>query len=165
MTAKDTNPKTIYGQAKPPLGLVPGAAMVHLAEALREGREKYGDANWRKDPVSASTYYSAGLRHLVEWWDGEDVDPKSMCLHLAHAMANCAILLDAMEAGTLIDDRPPPTRTAQLIRDMTRPPEPKVRLEQIGGQAALSTAATPDFRRRLDEMCGEIRAFVLDGDR
>lgn len=118
---KDTNPKTIYGQAKPPLSLVPGGALVHCAEALRDGADKYGPANWRIDPVSASTYYAAALRHLVEWWDGEDVDPASMCLHLGHAMANCAILLDALEADTLLDDRPPPVPTGRLIRDLTRP--------------------------------------------
>lgn len=118
---KDTNPKTIYGQAKPPLGLVPGAALVHMAEAFRDGADKYGPANWRLDPVSASTYFSAALRHMQQWQDGEDLDPVSKVNHLGHAATNLAILLDAMESGTLIDDRPPPSRTAALIREKTRP--------------------------------------------
>jgi hypothetical protein len=130
---KDTNPKTIYGQAKSPLHLVPEAAIIHMAEALRDGEAKYGAMNWRIDPVSASTYYAAARRHLAEWWDGEnfdgglprtdpDYDPKagSGIHHLAHAATNLAILLDAMVHGSLIDDRPPACPTAELIRKLTR---------------------------------------------
>ncbi|MFZ3194099.1 MAG: dATP/dGTP diphosphohydrolase domain-containing protein [Moraxellaceae bacterium] len=120
LPAKDTNPKTVYGQAKPSLGLVPGAALVHCAEALRDGSAKYGRANWRDDPVSVSTYYDATLRHMTQWLDGEGTDPASKVHHLGHAMANLAILLDAEAHGTLIDDRPPASKTAQLIRDLTR---------------------------------------------
>lgn len=119
-TLRDTNPKTRFGQAKPPLGLIPGAALVHVAEALRDGSDKYGPANWREDPVSASTYFSAALRHAFQYWDGEDMDPQSKVHHLAHAATNMMILLDAMAAGTLIDDRPASAPTADLIRQFTR---------------------------------------------
>jgi hypothetical protein len=116
----DSNPKTRFGHAKPPLGLVPGAALVHVSEALRDGSDKYGAANWRQDPVTSQTYFDAALRHLFAWQDGEDTDPKSKVHHLAHAATNMMIILDAMEAGTLIDARPPKARTADLIREFTR---------------------------------------------
>lgn len=119
MAAKDSNPKTIYGQAKPPLGLVPGTALVLLAEAFRDGADKYGPANWRIDPVSMSTYYSAAMRHMAAYQDGEDID-KSGVPHLAHAAANLCILMDAAACGTLIDDRPPTAPTGDLIRAKTR---------------------------------------------
>ena len=61
--------------------------------------------NWRKDPVTASTYYDAMQRHMLAWQDGEDHAADSGLLHLAHVMANCAILIDAAACGTLIDDR------------------------------------------------------------
>lgn len=117
---KDTNPKTIYGQAKSPLGLVPGTAMVMMSEALRDGSDKYGPANWRVDPVSSSTYRDACLRHLFAWIDGEDVDPQSGVPHLAHAMTNIAIILDAAACGTLLDDRPTKAPTGDLIRAKMR---------------------------------------------
>lgn len=118
---KDTNPKTRYGQAKPPLALVPGSALLFMAEALRDGSDKYGQANWRTDPVSASTYSNALLRHFFAWQEGEDVDPTSGVPHLAHAMTNIAIILDAMACGMLIDDRPTKVPLGNLIREFTRP--------------------------------------------
>lgn len=118
---RDTNPKTKFGQAKPPLAIVPGSAMLYMAEALRDGTDKYGQANWRVDPVSSSTYANALERHFQAWKDGEDIDPTSKVPHLAHAMTNIAIILDAMLCGTLIDDRPPPAPLGELIRAFTRP--------------------------------------------
>ena len=117
----DTNPKTRFGMAKPPMALIPSTALVHMAEAFRDGAAKYGPANWRKDPVSASTYLNAALRHTHEWLDGEQEDPVSKVHHLAHAMSCLAILIDAQATNTLIDDRPPPAPTADLIREKTRP--------------------------------------------
>lgn len=121
LTPVDTNPKTKFGQLKPPLGLVPACALVYMAEALRDGSDKYGPQNWRTDPVSYSTYQNAALRHMMAAFEGEDVDPSSGVLHLAHAMTNLAILLDAGLCGKLIDDRPPGSPVADLIRSLTRP--------------------------------------------
>lgn len=120
----DTNPKTRFGQSKPPLNLLPTPALLHMAEALRDGSVKYGALNWRTDPVSASTYYAACLRHLTQWWDREDIDPVSRVHHLGHAATNIAILLDALECKMLIDDRPPAGPTGEMIRKFTRPLTP-----------------------------------------
>lgn len=117
---KDTNPKTKYGKAKPQLGLIPGPALVHIADAFGDGAEKYGPANWRMDPVSASTYFHAALRHVHSWYDGERVAADSGCHHLGHAAACLAILLDAEAQGTLIDDRPTAGKTSDLIKDLTK---------------------------------------------
>lgn len=121
----DDNPKTIHGLAKPPMGLVPGTAMTAMAEAFRHGAEKYGPANWRSAPVTTSTYTSAALRHLFAWIDGEEYDPVegggSGVSHLAHVMGCMAILIDAQAQGTLKDDRPTPGKTAEMIRQFTRP--------------------------------------------
>lgn len=166
--AKDTNPKTAYGEAKSPLGLIPGNALVHCAEALRDGADKYGPANWRIDPVSASTYWFALLRHGFQWWDGEDVDPASMVLHLGAVMANAAILIDALESKTLLDDRPPASTTAQLIRDMTRPIHQPAkegalaRLELIAsfkepGQYGVNQQIQDDIRWALDHLALGVR--------
>ena len=43
----------------------------------------------------------------MAWQDGEDIDPDSGNTHLAHAMASLAILIDALESGNVVDNRPP----------------------------------------------------------
>lgn len=119
------NPKAIHGRAKPSLSLIPGAAQVQLAGVFGLGAEKYGPYNWRKDPVEAETYVSAAQRHLFAWFDGEDTDPESGELHLAHATACLMILLDASACGKMIDNRPHTGATAALIRSKTKPIEGK----------------------------------------
>jgi hypothetical protein len=120
-TPPDANPKTRFGMAKPPMALIPSTALVHTAMAFGDGAAKYGPANWRKDPVSSSTYLNAALRHIHEWIDGEENDPVSLVHHLGHAMGCLAILIDAQACGSLLDDRPPAAPTADLIREKTRP--------------------------------------------
>lgn len=119
--APDSNPKTRFGMAKPALSLIPGTARVLLAAAFADGCKKYGPANWRVDPVSASTYLNAAERHVTSWQDGEENAADSGVHHLAHAAACLLILLDAQANGTLLDDRPPAGRTADLIRELTLP--------------------------------------------
>lgn len=119
--APDGNPKTRFGMAKPPLALIPGPALVHMAEAFRDGAGKYGPANWREDPVTTSTYVNAALRHILSYYDGETNADDSGVHHLAHALGCLAIILDAEEQGTLNDDRPTAGRTAALIKEKTRP--------------------------------------------
>lgn len=121
LTPPDSNPKTRFGMAKPPIGLIPATALVQIAESFRLGAEKYGPANWRVDPVSASTYVNAALRHLLQWQDGESQDPESGVSHLAHVAACVAIIMDAETCGTLLDDRPPPAPTGDLMRALTKP--------------------------------------------
>ena len=86
-----------------------------MALGFDEGARKYGAFNWRHGKVSASTYISALERHLLAWIDGEDIDPNSGKPHLAHMLASIAILVDAFEAGNLIDDRPPPGTAATIL--------------------------------------------------
>lgn len=117
----DGNPKTRFGVAKPSVTLIPGPALIHCALAFRDGATKYGPANWRVDPVTASTYTDAAFRHLLDYWDGEDRASDSKVLHLAHAMACLAILIDAQEQGTLKDDRPTKGMTPRVIEENTRP--------------------------------------------
>ena len=102
----DFNPKTRVAASKAPLNLVPPSSTFYLSKAFADGAKKYGPYNWRSEPVSASVYYAALLRHMQAWWDGEDVAQDSKIEHLAHAMACIAILLDADSVGSLQDDRP-----------------------------------------------------------
>lgn len=99
------DPKGEIGKTKCPLHLVPPFAMAQQAWVHKLGADKYGPWNWRSNHVCASTYIAAIMRHLNAWRDGETLDPESGRSHLAHIMASCAIMLDAENCGTLVDDR------------------------------------------------------------
>lgn len=115
------NPKDRIGDTKPPLGLVPPSANILEAAVFGLGAKKYGGPfNWRVQQIRASVYVSAAMRHLAQWFDGENDDPESGVSHLAHARACLGILLDAQATGHLIDDRPPAGAASRLIASLTR---------------------------------------------
>ena len=117
----EANPKKRHGAAKPSVHFIPPAAILEEAVVMALGGTKYGPYNWQDKPVDASTYYDAAFRHIMSWYTGEDRDPESGALHLAHARACLGILIDAQLAGTLIDDRPVKTTSAaDTIRRLTK---------------------------------------------
>lgn len=115
----DNNPKTAHGALKIPLDLVPPSSTHFLAEAFKNGADKYGPYNWREKGISSSVYYAAAKRHLDAWWDGEDYADDSGVHHVAHAMACMALILDSMTVGTLNDNRPPKGAASRLQKGYT----------------------------------------------
>ncbi len=100
------NPKDLFGAVKASITKLPAIAVVHGACAMMNGAVKYGPYNWRDKKVIASIYIDAASRHLMAWFEGEEVASDSQVHHLGHAIACCAIILDAQMTGNLIDDRP-----------------------------------------------------------
>lgn len=90
-------------------------AIAHGARAMMDGAAKYGPFNWRDNAVVASIYVDALMRHAAAWFDGEELATDSGVHHLGHVVANAAILLDALETGNLIDDRPPKGKFAEVL--------------------------------------------------
>lgn len=117
------NPKDRVGVRKPPLHLIPPAAEILESAVMALGAKKYGAFNWRTANVKASVYVAAARRHLLQWFDGQDDDDESGVSHLAHARACLGILLDALATGHLVDDRPSPGASAELIEQLTAPAE------------------------------------------
>jgi hypothetical protein len=103
-----TNPKDTIGAKKLSLSKLPAAGIIHGADAMTDGAEKYGAYNWRQAKVRASIYVDATLRHLLAWFEGEETAPDSGVHHLGHVVANASIVLDALACGQLVDDRPSP---------------------------------------------------------
>jgi hypothetical protein len=101
----DTNLKTAAAAKKPKLSDVPPVALFALGAAMSDGKEKYGRFNWRETGSTASVFYDAMMRHLADWYNGEDFADDSKVHHLGHLMASCAILLDSSLHGKLNDDR------------------------------------------------------------
>lgn len=106
-STKDTNPKDAVGIRKAPISTVSGPVVLELGLAMLEGARKYGRHNYRTSGVRASVYYDATFRHIVKWWEGEDIDPDSGLNHITKAIASLMVLRDAMIYGKVIDDRPP----------------------------------------------------------
>lgn len=104
---KETNPKDSVGSGKVGLSNVSAPVLMMVALAMEEGARKYGRHNYRVAGVKHSIYYDAVMRHMMAWWEGEDIDPDSGLPHVAKAMASLAVLLDSILYGNDNDDRPP----------------------------------------------------------
>lgn len=113
---KETNPKDIVGTRKAPMSTVSAPVLAELGVAMLEGALKYGRHNYRAVGVRASVYYDATMRHLMSWWEGENLDPDSDLSHLTKAIASLVVLRDAMLRNKMEDDRPP--GTANFLCDL-----------------------------------------------
>lgn len=122
---RELTPKDLVGISKVPLiSVVPPSSIVYEALAMRygaylapraDGGKGYGPFNWRTKGVRASIYIDTFLRHAFGWWDGEDIASDSQVHHLGHLKASCGVVIDAIETGTFIDDRPPKGTSPQLL--------------------------------------------------
>ncbi len=106
-TKKDSNPKDAVGVRKVAMSCVSAPVMAEVAVGMSEGARKYGRHNYRVAGVRNSVYYDATMRHLMLWWEGEDIDPDSGMSHITKAITSLVVLRDAMIQGMNTDDRPP----------------------------------------------------------
>lgn len=104
---KPTNPKDSIGVRKAPLSCVPMNVIAEMGIGMLEGAAKYGRHNYRGVGVRTSVYFDAAMRHLIAFWEGEDIDADSGLSHVAKAMVTLAVLRDSQMRGNCVDDRPP----------------------------------------------------------
>lgn len=93
---------------KPMMYLLPPKAQKAIAEVLTYGAKppKYSEYNYKNGKgLDWDRPFSAMLRHLNSWNDGEDIDPESGYTHLAHAGCCIMMLLDLVESGIGKDTR------------------------------------------------------------
>lgn len=129
---KQTNPKDLVGVRKAPMSTVPANVLAEVGVAMLEGASKYGRHNYRVAGVRASVYYDGTLRHLMSWWEGEDIDPDSGLSHITKAITSLVVLRDAMMQDMCTDDRPPSSKdfysnlniTAEVIIDKYKEKNP-----------------------------------------
>lgn len=81
-----------FDQQKLRTDLVPPQAMKALAEVYTHGAIKYADNNWMRG-MDYSRPYGAMMRHMLSWYEGQDIDPDSGLSHLYHAMWCVATLI------------------------------------------------------------------------
>ena len=106
-TIKQSNPKDAIGVLKAPTSTIPMTMILALGVAMLEGSVKYSRHNYREVGVRASVYFDALQRHMMAWWEGEDVDPDSMLSHIIKGIATLTVLYDAIVQDKWVDDRPP----------------------------------------------------------
>lgn len=114
---KETNPKDRAATTRLDFSVWPETASAYGALAMTEGDYKYGGYNYRVAGVQASVYISALRRHIAKWYNGEDNDPVTGVPHLANALACLGVMIDALVAGKLNDDRPPKVDMGKLLKD------------------------------------------------
>jgi len=117
---KETNPKDAVGIRKAPLSTIPAQVLGEVGLAMLEGARKYGRSNYRVAGVRASVYYDAAMRHLIDWWEGVDVDPDSGLSHVTKAIAALCVLRDAQMNRMCEDDRPPSVADPDWMAAMSR---------------------------------------------
>lgn len=103
---KPTNPKDVVGIKKAAFSCVSMPVMLEVGVGMQEGAMKYGRHNYRDEGVAASTYFDATMRHLMDWWEGENLDPDSGLSHITKAIASLMVLRDAQINDLCTDDRP-----------------------------------------------------------
>jgi hypothetical protein len=79
---------------------------MEMGLGMMEGGRKYGTHNYRSMGVLTSVYYDAAMRHLMSYWEGEDIDPDSGLSHITKALSCLSVLRDSQLMGNCKDDRP-----------------------------------------------------------
>ena len=93
------------GQKLARFDLVPVLPLTQLAEHYGRGAEKYADRNWERG-TDWSLNYAALLRHVTEWWSGENVDSETGSHHLVAVAWHAFALLEFAQTHPELDDRP-----------------------------------------------------------
>ena len=89
-------------------GSIPASVLLELAEHYGKGVRKY--PNTGKGPNYTRGYewhlsYEAAMRHLTQFWAGEDEDPETGSKHVIAAAWHCITLALFMETHPELDDR------------------------------------------------------------
>jgi hypothetical protein len=114
---KLTNPKDAIGSTtKVPMHVVPVPVLMEIGLGMLEGGVKYGKYNFRGVGVRGSVYYDATMRHMMDYWEGEDFDPDSVAglHHISKAISSLVVMRDSMIRGNYVDDRPPSSPTGWM---------------------------------------------------
>jgi hypothetical protein len=105
-------------EGKSRVGLIPPRVILELGDLYAIGAKKYSSRNWELG-MDFDRPYDALQRHLLKWWDGEELDPIDGQKHLTSVIWNAVALLHYMqnyEKYQQFDTRPhivAPTRATE----------------------------------------------------
>lgn len=157
-TDNTENPKEYLGREKPCIQYIPMAELLKVAEVFRLGATKYGQKNWRVQPVRMSTYYNAMFRHMIDWFEkGEEQDIESAQHHLAHVIADALIMLDGITHKSIMDDR---AFTEVKTGSKAKPGGVTYTAEQYDD--VVHRAAGDEIRRRVLDVGTHVGTPIID---
>lgn len=93
------------GQKLARFDLVPVGPLWEVAEHFGRGAAKYAEHNWARG-YRWSLCYQAAIRHLMQFWAGEDRDEQLQSKHVIAAAWHCLVLAFFMDVFPQKDDRP-----------------------------------------------------------
>lgn len=102
-----------HNSGKAPVHLLPPMPLKATAEVWGFGAQKYESWNWARG-MPWSVPYACAMRHLMAWYEGEDLDPESGLPHLDHVACNIMMLQQYRETYKEGDDRPELLRKSQF---------------------------------------------------
>lgn len=97
--------------------LIPIGALTQLAAHYGAGARKYDDNQWRKG-YEWSKSYAALMRHITQFWNGEDFDEETGSNHLACVAWHAFTLLTFYDEFPEFDDRFRKVGTANSEHDL-----------------------------------------------
>lgn len=103
-----------YDTGKPRMDLLEYTSLAEMAKVMGYGADKYDTYNWKKG-IDYSRLYAAALRHLGQFWDGQDTDPETGISHIAHAGCNIMMLLWMIQNRKDLDDRYKPAVQKSIV--------------------------------------------------
>jgi len=92
------------GQKLARFSLLPVEPLWELAEHYGKGCRKYSERNFELG-YAWSLSYDAAMRHLNQFWGGEDMDPETRTKHVIAAAWHCLALALFMKTHPEKDDR------------------------------------------------------------
>lgn len=152
-----------FDNGKAPISLVDPDFITEVAHILAMGKEKYGAYNWALGTDWDRTY-SALMRHMFAWWNGENTDEESGRTHLAHAACNLMFLMHWQKHGKGKDTRykthvPSVSNPKDLLDAMNNLPDdwkPQV--------SPICAGQDCDFCDEIRETCEPCKEAQLWGD-
>lgn len=101
----DPNTGGAKGSKLARMDLLPGDALIAVAEHFGKGAAKYEDRNWEKG-YAWHLSFAAMQRHAWAYWQGEDIDEETGDLHIQAVAWHALVLLAFALRGAGTDDRP-----------------------------------------------------------
>lgn len=94
-----------YNQGKLPFDELDPVFLEEMFKVLQFGQKKYGRMNWMKG-APATQYFGCMMRHLLQWYKGEEQDSESGISHLSHVACNIMMCMYNIRTKKELDDRP-----------------------------------------------------------
>ena len=93
-----------YNSDKLPFDELDPLFLEEMFKVIQYGQKKYARLNWLKG-APATQFFGCIMRHMLQWWKGEEIDAESGISHLSHVACNIMMLQYNLRKKPENDDR------------------------------------------------------------